>query len=31
MARTNPGLAYERTDVMLASRTITEKLAPAPV
>lgn len=29
MARTNPGLAYERTAAMLATRTINEKLAPA--
>jgi len=28
MARTNPGLAYERTAAMLASRTIQERLAP---
>ncbi|EIZ78322.1 Acyl-CoA dehydrogenase [Novosphingobium sp. Rr 2-17] len=29
MARTNPGLAYERTAAMLATRTIDERLAPA--
>lgn len=29
MARTNPGLAFERTAAMLASRTIDERVAPA--
>ncbi len=28
MARTNPGLAYERTAVMLARRTVAERIAP---
>jgi 3-hydroxy-9,10-secoandrosta-1,3,5(10)-triene-9,17-dione monooxygenase len=29
MARTNPGLAVERTAVQLASRTINERIKPA--